>query len=253
MAVKAILQNLEGLSEELSKQYKQVDGVGYVLDVEGVEAHPMVGALARAKERESTEATAAKKALRELQDAHKALTEKHGALSEEFEAKLRGAQGTSQENVARLDKSWGEKMGKQKDDFEKIIGQQERALQKLLIQDAAQQVAIAMKPLAPEHVGVLLPHITCRLAVERDGDTAKTRVLDLEGKPTALTIEELASQMSLDKRFAPLLTGSRASGSSAPGAGPGGSAPGPIAKPDFRTATPAQIDAWMEQEAAAGR
>jgi len=59
---------------------------------------------------------------------------------------------------------------------------------------------------------LLLPHIERRLTVEiRDGK-AVTKVLDKEGRPSAMTIEELKKEFITDKAFAPVIAGTKASG-----------------------------------------
>lgn len=59
---------------------------------------------------------------------------------------------------------------------------------------------------------VLLPHIERRLTVEiRDGK-AVTKVLDKDGRPSAMTIDELKKEFITDKQFAPIIQGTKASG-----------------------------------------
>jgi hypothetical protein len=84
MAIKTILDTLDGAPEALHSEYKEVDGK-FVLDIDGVDAHPAVANLKSAHERQkqtnktlSTELTAAKARLEGLPedfdlDAYEAL------------------------------------------------------------------------------------------------------------------------------------------------------------------------------------
>lgn len=62
---------------------------------------------------------------------------------------------------------------------------------------------------------VLLPHIQSRLTVEIKDGAPSVRVLDLQGKPTALTIDELKQEFISNKAFAPLIAASKATGGGA--------------------------------------
>ena len=69
---------------------------------------------------------------------------------------------------------------------------------------------------------VLLPHIAPRLQAEFvDGDV-KFRVLDKQGKPSAMTIDDLEKEIRSDVAFKPMIRASSASGGGASGANGGG-------------------------------
>jgi hypothetical protein len=251
MAIKAIVQTLDGIPDHLKTEYKAIDGgQGFALDIDGVEVHPHVGALKRAKEREAQEATSLKTALKEATERLSTLSTEHETLSKEFEDRLRGAVGSKEEDLQRLDQKWGEKLKKANDEAASKISQRDLALTKVLVMDQARAIVANMKPAEPEYVDVILPHIVKRLTVELTGDGARTRVLDHEGKPSADTVEELTEHFRVDKRFAPLLTGSRASGGSANGGN--SSASGSSATPgkiDLSKATLAEKVAYYEAQA----
>ncbi|MCK4706019.1 MAG: hypothetical protein KAT90_11080 [Gammaproteobacteria bacterium] len=60
---------------------------------------------------------------------------------------------------------------------------------------------------------VLLPHIQKRLTVEMGEGEPVIRVLDINGQPSALSIEDLKKEISANPAYAPILVGTKASGS----------------------------------------
>lgn len=245
MAIKTIVQTLDGIPDHFKTEYKPIEGgQGFYFDAEGIEEHPRVGALKRAKEREAQEATAAKKALQDATDRLNALSGEHEKLSKEFEERLRATAGSKDEDLQRLDLKWGEKLKKQDAEYKGQIAQRDAALTKVLVMDQARAIVANMNPADPDFVDVILPHVVRRLTVELTPDGARTRVLDTDGKPSADSVQELTEHFKVDKRFAPLLTGSRASGGSANGGNAGGSgSPGKI---DLTKASPAEKAAYYK-------
>lgn len=73
--------------------------------------------------------------------------------------------------------------------------------------------------------GVLLPHIRARLAVDYADGAPITRVLGTDGKPSALTLDELKQEFAANEAFAPIIAGSKASGGGAGGSNGGRAAP----------------------------
>ena len=67
MALKSILESLDGLSEDIKKEYTEKDGKFY-LDIEGLDLHPGVGGLKRAKDHEKNLRQKAEEKARELED-----------------------------------------------------------------------------------------------------------------------------------------------------------------------------------------
>jgi DNA polymerase III gamma/tau subunit len=254
MAIKAIVQSLDGIPEALKQEYKPIEGgQGFALDVDGVEEHPRVGALKRAKEREATEASSFKKALQEATEKLAALNGEHEKLSKEFEDRLRATVGTKEEDLQRLDVKWGEKLKKANEEAAAKISQRDSALTKVLVMDQARAIVANMNPAEPEYVDVILPHVVRRLQVELTTDGARTRVLDADGKPSADTVQELTEHFKVDKRFAPLLTGSKATGGSANGGNAAGSGSATSAKIDLTKASLAEKVAHYEAMAKLGQ
>lgn len=128
-------------------------------------------------------------------------------------------------DVAALEKSWQEKLDKQKSDYDAALSGANAQLVSLTVGATAQKLAADLA--VPGSADVLLPHIKSRLAYQ-DG---KLSVLDAEGKPSASTVEELAKEIATNKAFAPLIVASHATGGGASGS-KGGAQEKP-AKADF--------------------
>lgn len=75
--------------------------------------------------------------------------------------------------------------------------------------------AMAAK-LAGKHSDVLAPHIRARLSVDLTGDIPELEIFDDKGR-SGLTLDELEKSIVDTESFAPILVGSRATGSGASG------------------------------------
>lgn len=201
MKRKLTQEEFDALSDAIKALYKK-NGDHYLLELEDDPADE----LRRAKERE---AQARKDAEKELEAARKKLADIEGD-----DARKRG-------DIATLEKSWNEKLKKQEDDAAAIIAKYRARTEKSLISDVAAQLAAK---LAPNAVKILLPHIRARLTVDHDADEPVTRVLDENGKLSALTVADLEKEFRTNADFAAIIVGSNASGSGATG-NKGGGAP----------------------------
>ena len=67
MSLKSVLTSLDGLSDDLKKEYTEKDGKFY-LDLEGLDEHHAVGALKRAKDHEKSLRQKAEEKQREAED-----------------------------------------------------------------------------------------------------------------------------------------------------------------------------------------
>lgn len=179
----------EALNEAFKGEYK-ADGDNFVLDIDGDED---TGALRRAKDREAQKARDAEAKANELQ-------QQLDALSTD-DARKTG-------DIKTLDKSWQTKLDTQKTDFEAKINVLTGHISKSLVDNVAMQIAHKIST-APK---VLIPHIKSRLKADFDGDVPVTRVLDKDGKPSALTVDELANEFVADKDFSGIITASKATG-----------------------------------------
>jgi hypothetical protein len=219
MALKLALDGdaFKKLSDDLKKEYKEVEEDGkkvYKLDVDGLED---TGALKRAKDHEKKARTEAEAKVKELQTNLE-------TIQNEIDDIRRGA--IPKADVEKLETSWKTKLEKQKTEMSTALETARGSLKKLLVDNVAQSMATKISTV-PD---LILPHIRSRLTVDESSGEFVTKVLDKDGKPSAMSIEELQKEFTSNKSFAPILVGSRASGSGAPGTGAnGGSAP---ARPD---------------------
>jgi hypothetical protein len=215
MPLKVKLETLEGVPPDVAKEYTEVtegDKKFYTLGIEGgyITEEP-VDALKRAKDHEKNARQTVEKKLKE-QDAQVL------KLQEEIDEMRRG--NIPKADVDKLEGSWKEKLAKKEAELTTQIGARDRTLQRVLVESVAVKMAgeVSVSP------DLILPHIRARLTTELVDGEFTTRVLDKEGKPSALSIEELQKDIMSDKRFAPIIKGSKASGGGAAGgAGPGGS------------------------------
>lgn len=147
---------------------------------------------------------------REAQKKAKAEAEAAAVAAQEAAAKAG--------DVDALNKSWQEKLAKRDAELVEQIKARDAKLVDLTVGATAAKLAGDLA--VPGSADVLLPHIKSRLRYE-DG---RVVVLDGEGKPSASTVDELAKEISADKRFAPLLVASMAEGGGAAGSRGGGAA-----------------------------
>ena len=193
------------LPEILQKEYKK-DGDNYVLDSD--DASELRTANTRARE----ERDEYKRRADQLE------TEKAEQVRLAQEAAT--AKAKKDKDVEALEASW-------KTEKETAINiekantvRRENQLSELLVENIALQIAneISTSPI------IILPHIRARLLADLTGDKAITRVLDLEGKPSAKTLEDLKKEFIDNKDFASIIKGTNGSGGGASGNGSSGGA-----------------------------
>lgn len=205
------IDTLDGLDEGLHDYYEEAESGGYQLKVDGLED---TGALKRAKDHEKQARKEAEQAAKELKDR-----------LAELEAKLEeGGRASAKDkgDIEALEKSYQEKIGKLEKGYQEKIDGLQGNLQRILVDSQAETLASELA--VQGSASVLVPHIRSRLSVEeRDGEF-KTVVLDAEGKPSALDLNDLKQEITANSAYAPIIVGSKASGSGASGGGSGGAA-----------------------------
>lgn len=196
--------------DDAKKALYVADGENYKLDVDDTE---IAAEMRRARDREKQEKAELQTRLDEMQEQLTALENEGG--------KKKG-------DVDALERSYKDQLNKQKEKLEGMITKFKDMLKKLLVSDIAKTLAaeISTSP------ALLLPHIERRLTAELDGDEPVTRVLGADGKPSALSVEQLKQEFVDSKDFAPIIIGSKASGSGGSG---GGSGSGGAKKPNEYT------------------
>lgn len=194
-------EQFAALSEDMKKEYK-AEGETYILDLTDYEDP---GELRRAKEREKLE----KQRLQTELDALKEQIE---------EAKNSGH--AKKGDIEALEKSWKQKNLELEQKLTGKLTTRDAFIRKTLRDNVASSLASEIST-AP---AVLMPHILSRLDVDLEGDEPTTRVLGIDGKPSALTIAELKAEFIANKDFSAIITASKASGGGAHG-NQGGGAP----------------------------
>ncbi len=216
MALKAVLQNLDGVPESLRSEYKEHEGKFY-LDVDGIDDHHAVGALRRAKDYEKDEARTAKGKIATLSTQIESLTTELADLRKS---------GIPKGDVEALETSYKTKYATKEAELNQRIEKLTKSLEGHLLDGNAMKLAneIAAKP---EYVELLMPHIRHRLKLEDGEDGAQiVRILDKDGKPSASNLDDFKKELMGNKAFSAILTGSKASGGGASGGGgSGGGAP----------------------------
>jgi hypothetical protein len=213
---------LDGVDEPLKALYEQKDGK-YRLKVDGV---PDVAGMRKKMDELMDESKAAKRKAKEIEDA-----------AEAARAEILAKSG----DVESLRKSYEEKLTKREAELSGQLSAYEKQIHSLTVGQTA--TTLAGELAIPGSAAVLLPHIQARLSMEIKDGRPVTVVLGSDGKPSALTIDELKSELASNPAFAPIIAASKAAGGGASGGGNGGGA----AK---KTVTRAQFDQMSHQQKA---
>lgn len=164
-------------------------------------------------------------------------------LQEKSEAKKLADKATQEAarksgDVEALEKSWQEKLAAETAGRDKQIGDLNGMVNRITVGAEASRLAAELA--LPGSADVLLPHISQRMVVEIKDGAPTVRVLDKNGKPSALTVADLKKEIEENAAFAPLLIGSKASGAG-PAGGNGKTAAAQVVKREkFNAMTPAQ-------------
>ena len=190
------LDSLENIDESLQGLYEQTD-TGYQLKVTGI------------PEPEKEDLSGLKNKVDELLREKKAASQKAREAAEEAEAARLEAAKKGNDTEA-LDKSWQEKFNAREIELKKELESLSGTLVKLTSGQTATKIAaeIAVQGSAD----VLLPHLERRLRTEFREGSPVTVVLDKDGKPSAMSVDELKAEFQNSAAFAPLIVGTKANG-----------------------------------------
>jgi hypothetical protein len=245
MAMKAVLDSLDTVSDELKGHYKEVDGK-FVLQVEGGED---TGALKRAKEHEKERARTAEGKQRDAEATR-------DALQEEIDNIRKGS--VPKTDVDALELSMKNRYEAKLTEKDTAAATLTKQLNTLLVTNKAHELAAKIVA-SPDYIDVIMPHITRALALDTVDGVAVTRVLDAEGRPTADTLDDLEKRLLQNKAFATILRGSQASGSGASGGGGGGGASKKLSemsekeRTDLAKSDPQKFQRLVEENRAAAK
>lgn len=196
----------EALSDEMKDLYSEGADKKFHLDMEDDDA----AALKSAKEHEKEKRLAAEKRAR---DAEAAVKKAEDRLAELGDADHRKAG-----DIDALDASWKKKFEAAQTESDEKLKKLQDAYTKDVVESQAKALASDIST-APE---LLLPHIRSRFSVEFGDDGPSVKILDADGKISALTSDDLRKEVVNNTAFAPIITGSKAKGSGAPGSDGGG-------------------------------
>ena len=200
-------ESLEGLDESLHGLYEQKDGA-FFLKVQGAVGEDSVSGL------------------KANHDALLAEKKEQQRLAQEAEAKRIEAERLAQEELARksgnleaIENSWKEKLALRESELSAQLTQAQQKNYELTVGRQAQELAGELAK--PNAQRLLAKEIKERLTLDENGNI---RVLDLQGKPSALTIDELKAQLRADPAYQDIIVINNSSGGGATGGGFGGGA-----------------------------
>lgn len=232
MGLKLVLDSLDGVDEATQKLYTKSEDGKFRLQVDDLED---TGALKRAKEHEKKARQEAEARAKKAEDD---IAEMRRKAEEEQENGFK-----SKGDIEALEKSWTAKFEKLRQDHEAEKKVLTSSLNKLLVDNVATSLAAKIST-APD---VILPHIKARLKPELTDGVAVTKVIGVDGSPSALTLDELADEFRSNSAFAPIIIGSKGSGGGGHGDGKekGSKGVGDLPKTYSECKTPEQKAAWL--------
>jgi len=226
MTLKRTVETLDGLDDAHKALYVEKDGK-FVLDVE---PDNDADALKRAKDRETQAA----------KDLRVKLAEE-AARREALEAELAEATG-QKKKPDELQKAYEKKLGENEAKWKLEVEKREAFIKKSMID--AQALKLASELFTSPALGERF--IRDRLAVDMEGDEPVLRVLDSAGQVSASSLADLKKEFLDNKEYAPILVGSKATGSGAAGSGKGGGS----AAPQPHEMSGAERAAWAKSDPA---
>lgn len=157
-------------------------------------------------ERVESEVSGLKGKVDELLNEKKSMQQK---AEEEKQAALKAAEEAARKSgdVEAIDKSWNEKYSKLESEYGEQLSQKDKLIRDLTVGSTATKLAAE---LGKDNADGLMPHILPRLDV--DPATGTVKVLDTQGKPSALSVEELKDELRNTAYLAPLIVASQAAG-----------------------------------------
>lgn len=191
------VDSLSGIDESLHSLYEQKDGA-YFLKVSGVVPEDALLAEKKEQQRLAQEAEAEK-----LRIEREALEEA---------ARQKG-------DWQALEDSYKAKLAEKETEFSSQAETLRKQVYKLTVGDQALKLA---SEISKSHaIGIMTPFIEQRLTLDENNNV---RVLDLQGKPSAMTIDDLKQEFKVNAMFQDIVVANNSSGGGATGGGFGGGA-----------------------------
>jgi dsDNA-specific endonuclease/ATPase MutS2 len=204
MSLQFKVKDLEGIDESVQSLYEKAED-GYQLKVEGMPEVEDVSGLKSALEKEREKR---RQAILEREEA----AEKARQVAEE-KARKSG-------DLEALEKSWEQKYNKLQQDLETEKKDLLGVLENNTIHATAMELATSNA--VQGSAKVLLPAFEGRIGMEFREGKAVPVVLDAEGKPSAMSVDELVEEVRNDPAYAPVIVASKATGGGATGGKGGG-------------------------------
>jgi len=201
------VESLEGVDEKFHELYEQKDGA-YFLKVSGVVPESDIDGLKASR------------------DALLAEKKEQQRLAQEAEAEKLRIEREALEEAARqkgdwqaLEDSYKAKLAEKENEFTSKADTLRKQVYKLTVGDQALKLA---SEISKSHaIGIMTPFIEQRLTLDENNNV---RVLDLQGKPSAMTIDDLKQEFKANAMFQDIVVANNSSGGGATGGGSGGGA-----------------------------
>lgn len=201
------VESLEGVDEKFHELYEQKDGA-YFLKVSGVVPESDIDGLKASR------------------DALLAEKKEQQRLAQEAEAEKLRIEREALEEAARqkgdwqaLEDSYKAKLTEKENEFSSQAETLRKQVYKLTVGDQALKLA---SEISKSHaIGIMTPFIEQRLTLDENNNV---RVLDLQGKPSAMTIDDLKQEFKVNAMFQDIVVANNSSGGGATGGGQGGGA-----------------------------
>ena len=201
------VESLEGVDEKFHELYEQKDGA-YFLKVSGVVPESDIDGLKASR------------------DALLAEKKEQQRLAQEAEAEKLRIEREALEEAARqkgdwqaLEDSYKAKLTEKENEFSSQAETLRKQVYKLTVGDQALKLA---SEISKSHaIGIMTPFIEQRLTLDENNNV---RVLDLQGKPSAMTIDDLKQEFKANAMFQDIVVANNSSGGGATGGGNGGGA-----------------------------
>ena len=224
MSLKAIVENLDGLSAEIAKEYKKGDDGKYRLDVIAVDGLELaeVSKLQSALSKERENARAALERVRAFEDIDPAKA--RDALKKVGEMANWTPEQKVKEQIDAVRTQLLDAHGKEKAKLDERLTRLNKQLETAMITSVATQAIAENKG----SIKLLMPHVERQTRLREIDGKFVVEVIGADGNPrlvgsqgTAMTISELVAEMKTQNDFASAFEGTNASGSGATG-GSGG-------------------------------
>lgn len=201
MALKYEIETLDGLDDGIKTMYEK-SGDKFVLAVDGIPTH---------------DTTLAERIAKLEANNRDLLGEKKAAKEEAEKARIDAAKKGG--DIEALEDSWREKYLSNESAKNLEVEQFKKMVSGLTVGAAAATISADV---FGSNAEIMLHHVNQRLGYEIVDGHPKVRVL-VDGKPSALTVDELKAEFKASAKFAPFVVATRASGAGGHGSGGGAS------------------------------